>query len=64
VVFGVTRLTFALVNGNGYKWDGGGPFYWVRTFVLLPHNCLYIQSSVQDGGGLEEGVTKPVVMMK
>ena len=61
---GFTRLTFTLVNGNGYKWDGGGPYYWVRTFLLLTHDPSYIPSSVQDGEGLGGGVTKPVAMMK
>ena len=61
---GFTRLTFTLVNGNGYMWDGGGPYYWVRTFLLLMHDSSYNPSSVQDGKGLGGGVTKPVAMMK
>ena len=29
------QINNCLVQGNGHKWDGGGPFYWVRNFILV-----------------------------
>ncbi|KAL4062225.1 glycoside hydrolase family 28 protein [Scleroderma citrinum] len=40
---------FALVNGNGYKWDGGGPYYWdgkgLGGGVTKPHIMMEIEIS-------------------
>ena len=50
-----------LVNGNGYKFDGGGPFYWVRENMSLFLSDSPTQYDCKDGGGSTQ---KPQPMMR
>ncbi|KAL4074795.1 glycoside hydrolase family 28 protein [Scleroderma yunnanense] len=44
---------FALVNGNGYKWDGGGPYYWdgkgLGGGVTKPHIMMDVGTLTVSG---------------
>ena len=57
------RRIFPLVNGNGYKLDGGGPYYWVRENRF--RSCRTTnQLDIKDGKGLSGGKQKPDPMIQ
>lgn len=31
------KLNSAIVNGNGHKFNGGGPFYWVNPITKIKY---------------------------
>lgn len=35
-----TLIAFTIVNGNGHKFDGGGPFYWVCRVLLCSGHSI------------------------